>query len=67
MTRNTGTLDRVLRVILGVALLASYFLMPDSVYRWFTLIGIIPLLTGLVGTCPIYSMFGLSTRPTNDR
>ena len=61
--RNEGTLDRVLRVILGVALLAAFFFFPDASYRWAFLIGVVPLLTGLVGSCPLYRIFGLSTCP----
>jgi len=61
---NVGTLDRVLRVIVGIALLALFLLYPAAGWRYWTLIGIIPLVTGLVGTCPLYSILGLSTRAT---
>ncbi len=60
---NVGTVDRALRILLGVALLAAYFLFPDAGYRWAFLIGIVPLATGLAKTCPLYSVFGLSTCP----
>lgn len=59
--KNEGSLDRILRVVLGVALLAGYFIYPDAAYRWAFLIGVVPLLTGLVGTCPIYSILGIRT------
>jgi hypothetical protein len=62
-TTNEGSFDRVLRVIAGVVLLALFFMYPGASWRYWTLIGIIPLLTGLVGWCPLYSMFGLSTCP----
>ncbi|MFN4099005.1 MAG: DUF2892 domain-containing protein [Pararhodobacter sp.] len=61
--RNTGTLDRVLRIIVGLALLAGFFFSPDAPYRWALLLGLIPLVTGLLGTCPLYSVFGFSTCP----
>jgi hypothetical protein len=61
--KNEGTLDRALRIVLGLALLAGYFVMPDVAYRWAFLIGLVPLATGLVGTCPLYSILGLSTCP----
>lgn len=58
MTRNEGSVDRVLRVILGVVLLALVFVGPQT---YWGLIGLIPLVTGLVGTCPIYSALGMNT------
>ncbi len=58
MTRNEGTLDRVVRVVLGAALLALFFVGPQT---WLGLVGVIPLLTGLVGFCPLYRLLGLST------
>ncbi len=60
---NVGNLDRIIRVALGVVLLALFFIYPDASWRWFTLIGIVPLVTGLFATCPLYSIFGLSTCP----
>lgn len=60
-SRNEGSLDRVLRVIVGLALLAGYFVFPDAAYRWAFLIGVVPLVTGLVGTCPLYSILGINT------
>ena len=58
---NVGGLDRTLRIIVGLALLAAFFMLPEAGFRWFLLIGIVPLATGLVGSCPAYSIFGLST------
>ncbi len=60
---NVGNLDRILRIVLGLALLAGFFLNTDATYRWAYLIGIVPLATGLMSSCPIYSIFGLSTCP----
>ncbi len=62
-TTNEGGLDRALRVIVGLGLVALFFLYPDASWRTWTLIGVIPLLTGLVGWCPLYSMLGMSTCP----
>lgn len=59
--RNEGTLDRAIRVIVGLALLAGFFLMPEAGYRWALLIGIVPLVTGLMGSCPAYSLLGINT------
>jgi hypothetical protein len=44
-------------------LLALFFIYPDASWRYFALIGIVPLFTGLFGTCPLYSIIGLSTCP----
>jgi hypothetical protein len=60
---NVGGLDRTVRVIAGLVLLALFFIYPDASWRYFALIGIIPLFTGLFGTCPLYSILGLSTCP----
>jgi hypothetical protein len=61
--RNVGPVDRVIRLIVGVALLALFFLLPESPWRWAGLIGIVPLLTAAIGSCPIYTILGLSTHP----
>lgn len=62
MKQNVGSVDRVIRIILGLALLAFYFLGEGSM-RWIGLIGIIPLATAALGTCPLYSILGISTCP----
>ena len=58
MSKNEGNVDRVLRVILGLVLLSLVFLGPKTAWGY---IGIIPLATGLVGICPIYSILGIRT------
>ena len=60
---NVGGLDRALRVVAGLVLLAMFFVYQEASWRYFTLIGIVPLFTGLFGTCPLYSLFGMSTCP----
>jgi hypothetical protein len=61
---NEGTLDRVLRVIVGAGLLAWFFFDNGSgAWHYAKLVGVVPLLTGLIGTCPIYAMLGISTCP----
>ena len=60
LKRNEGTIDRVLRIILGAVLLSLVFIGPMTPWGW---VGIIPLATGLLGSCPLYSIFGLSTCP----
>ena len=60
---NVGGIDRILRIVVGLALLAGFFLDTDASWRWAYLIGIVPLFTGLFGTCPAYSLLGLNTCP----
>ena len=55
---NEGNLDRALRVIVGMVLLALVFTGPKTAWGW---IGVVPLLTGLDGYCPAYSLFGIRT------
>jgi hypothetical protein len=59
MTQNEGTLDRAIRVVLGLALLSLVFVRPHT---WFGLVGLVPLATGLVGFCPLYRLLGVRTR-----
>lgn len=64
--KNVGSVDRILRIILGVAMLAAFFLMPDASYRLWLLIGIVPLATGLMNSCLVYTLFGVSTCPMKE-
>ncbi|WP_397588656.1 DUF2892 domain-containing protein [Sandarakinorhabdus limnophila] len=56
--RNEGKIDRVLRVGLGVALIALVFVGPQTPWGW---LGLVPLLTGLVGFCPLYRLVGVNS------
>lgn len=58
--RNEGTIDRVLRVVGGAALVSLVFIGPETPWGW---IGVVPLVTGLLGNCPVYSLLGISTCP----
>lgn len=60
MSRNEGTIDRVLRVIVGLVLLPLVFVRPQTAWGW---IGLVPLATGLIGICPLYSVLGIRTCP----
>lgn len=57
-TRNEAAFDRILRVILGLAVLSLLFAGPKSAWA---LLGILPLATGIVGYCPLYGALGFST------
>ncbi len=58
MFKNEGMLDRVVRVVLGLGLLALVFVGPRT---YLGLIGLVPLVTGIVGFCPLYRLVGLRT------
>lgn len=57
MKLNVGGIDRILRIVAGLALIV-WALMGGPVWAW---IGVVPLATGLIGWCPAYAPFGLST------
>ena len=61
-TTNVGSADRLLRIILGIVLIALVFVGPKTAWGW---IGVIPLATGFLRTCPLYSIFGISTCKTS--
>ncbi len=58
---NVGKSDRILRVILGLGLLALVFIGPKTPWG---LVGLVPLLTGLMRTCPLYSFLGWNSSST---
>ena len=58
MVKNVGTVDKVLRVIVGLALIALVFVGPKTPWGW---IGIVPLLTAALSWCPLYSVLGIRT------
>jgi hypothetical protein len=58
MTRNIGTIDRIIRVVVGLVALSLIFVGPKSLWG---LLGLIPLVTALVGWCPPYAMLGIKT------
>ncbi|MEQ1682736.1 MAG: DUF2892 domain-containing protein [Burkholderiaceae bacterium] len=57
---NVGNIDRILRVVLGIALLAMTLTGTIGVWGW---VGVVPLLTAALGSCPLYTVLGLSTCP----
>ncbi len=65
MKNNVGALDRIARIVLGLGLIAFAlgYLAPGSSYSWLGWIGVIPLATAALGSCPLYTMVGLSTCP----
>jgi hypothetical protein len=55
---NVGSADRLFRIALGLLLIALVFVGPKTPWGW---VGIIPLVTGLMRTCPLYSLIGVNT------
>ena len=64
MLTNIGMLDRAIRIVIGALLLAFAFgyLYPATGWNWVGWIGVVPILTAVFGSCPAYSLFGMSTR-----
>ncbi len=64
--QNEGSIDRIIRIVLGLALIAiGFFVLGSTAGAIVGIIGSIPLLTGLVGWCPLYHLFKFSTRPSS--
>ena len=61
LKKNVGSVERILRIAVGIAALVAFFLLPEASYRYWLLIGIVPLATGLMSSCPLYTIFGIST------
>lgn len=61
MNKNVGGIDRILRIVVGLALIA--LAVTDTVGVW-GYIGVVPLLTGLIGWCPAYLPLGIKTCST---
>ncbi|WP_370521570.1 DUF2892 domain-containing protein [Thiomonas sp. Bio17B3] len=64
MTVNEGTLDRALRVIVGLVLIALTLTHVIGLWGW---IGVVPLVAGAVGICPLYMVLGIRTCPMRRR
>jgi hypothetical protein len=60
MNVNVGGIDRALRIVAGLAILSLFFFL-DGGNRWWALVGLIPLGTGLIGFCPAYLPFSIRT------
>lgn len=66
MNKNMGSVDRILRILVGIALLVFAFAGPETGYNWIGYIGVVPLLTALIGWCPAYTIFGIKTCKVSD-
>ena len=59
LAKNVGGFDKIVRIVIGVLLIIGALMG----YGWWMWIGVVPLVTGLLGSCPLYSIFGLSACP----
>ena len=66
MKANVGGIDKALRIVVGIGLL-SLLLLVDGPAKWWGLLGLIPLGTGLFGICPLYTLLGVSTCPAQKK
>lgn len=64
MNKNVGNIDKILRIVAGVALIGLSLAGVIGVWGW---IGVVPLVTGLLGWCPAYAMLGIKSCPTSDK
>jgi hypothetical protein len=64
MACNVGSIDRILRIVVGIVLVAWAALMDGPSWAW---IGVLPLATGLIGWCPAYLPMGVKTCSTNKK
>jgi hypothetical protein len=62
MAANVGGIDRTLRIVVGIAVLALFFVLEGNARYW-ALLGLVPLLTGIFRYCPAYSLIGVNTCP----
>lgn len=60
MKNNVGSADKIVRILLGLGLLSLLFLL-EAPMKYLGLIGLVPLLTSLMGWCPLYSLIGINT------
>ncbi len=58
LKKDEGTVDRIVRVVVGAGVLSLAFIGPQTAWGY---LGLIPLGTGLIGSCPAYQLFGIST------
>ncbi|MDA8362457.1 MAG: DUF2892 domain-containing protein [Gammaproteobacteria bacterium] len=61
MTKNAGTMDRAVRIVVGLGVLGLVFFGPRTPWGY---LGLVPLITGLIGWCPVYLPLGINTCKT---
>jgi hypothetical protein len=62
--KNEHHIERIVRVIVGAGVVSLAFIGPATPWAW---LGVVPIVTGLLGSCPLYTLFGISTCPMKDK
>ncbi|KJB95275.1 membrane protein [Skermanella aerolata KACC 11604] len=64
MSKNVGSIDRILRIVVGLGLISLVFVGPQTPWGW---IGVVPLLTAAISFCPLYTLIGIRTCPIGNK
>jgi hypothetical protein len=64
LAKNVGSIDRILRIIVGLGLISLVFVGPQTPWGW---IGVVPLLTAFISFCPLYTLIGIRTCPVGQK
>ena len=62
--KNVGSIDRILRIVVGLGLISLVFVGPQTPWGW---IGVVPLLTAFISFCPLYTLIGIRTCPIDHK
>jgi hypothetical protein len=64
LSKNVGSIDRILRIVVGLGLISLVFIGPQTPWGW---VGVVPLLTAFIGFCPLYTLIGIRTCPVGQK
>ncbi len=64
LSKNVGSIDRILRIVVGLGLISLVFVGPQTPWGW---IGVVPLLTAAISFCPLYTLLGIRTCPIGNK
>lgn len=64
LSKNVGSIDRILRIVVGLGLISLVFVGPQTPWGW---IGVVPLLTATISFCPLYTLLGIRTCPIGNK
>lgn len=64
LSKNVGSIDRILRIVVGLGLISLVFVGPQTPWGW---VGIVPLLTAVISFCPLYTLIGIRTCPIGNK
>ena len=64
LAKNVGSIDRILRIVVGLGLISLVFVGPQTPWGW---VGIVPLLTAVISFCPLYTLIGIRTCPVGQK